>query len=63
MQISSGEAQLASKLGWPLRSFQLKEVKIRAMVLVPLIMTLRGSYWSDEKDSLNEVIMTSLQGQ
>ena len=25
--------------------------------------TLEGSYWADQKDSHNEVIMTSLQGQ
>ena len=25
--------------------------------------TLQGSYWADQKDSHNEVIMTSLQGQ
>ena len=24
---------------------------------------LQGSYWADQKDSHNEVIMTSLQGQ
>ena len=26
-------------------------------------MTLQGSYWADQMDSHNEVIMTSLQGQ
>ena len=25
--------------------------------------SLQESYWEDQKDSLNEVIMTSLQGQ
>ena len=25
--------------------------------------SLQGSYWADQKDSHNEVIMTSLQGQ
>ena len=25
--------------------------------------TLQGSYWADQKDSHNEVIMNSLQGQ
>ena len=25
--------------------------------------SLKGSYWADQKDSHNEVIMTSLQGQ
>ena len=25
--------------------------------------SIQGSYWADQKDSHNEVIMTSLQGQ
>ena len=43
---------------------QFKDIEILAIILVPLIMnTLQGSYWADQKDSHNEVIMTSLQGQ
>ena len=42
----------------------LKEVNILAIILVPLIMTLsRGHTVGRSKNSHNEVIMTSLQGQ
>ena len=40
-----------------------KDIKIWAIIVIPLIMTLQGSSWADQKDSHNEVIMTFLQGQ
>ena len=40
----------------------LKDIDILAIILVSLIMTLQGSYWTDQKDNHNEVIMTSIHG-
>ena len=60
---SNSVARTPKKLCTSKRNYWIKDIEISNNTGTTHYDSLQGSDWADQRDSCNEVIMTSLQGQ